>query len=742
MESTDELIKGLVDLESPLQLAPKEPDKCPVFAVFYAEFDIKKGPVVRHQSPQRFLDRSISTTTNEIHEILKATFDKFSKDGLSQCNKHQKFKKSLRDDKYDNDNNPCIDSITLSSNPENLIKKTKKGEQQLHLPVSALDSHSLNGQVDDNENETTKLEVEVDLPEGENSIFDSTSEYIITGSELTGKIITLSTHDFHVMTRPTQITNEIYERNALLFSIGTVLRRSADPRPFRSLITKLALTLRSMEVENGVLSDPVKAGHIIQPLLDRILISMNSSKWECNLLLDSSTSLNLKLFHPPKPPAIRVHKYQVPVLLVRDFQLGCYEWDLAINWVILHIDGITNARQISVKAEVDVDMVLACLRVLLHHCVICLIDVFLYSNRYECTERAAAMLAGKEDTLLQEAVDFAAKRHQVSAPSIPSPRTIPSGTGNSTNSSPKLESRYFPTGTPSSSYPPRSLNLFGGGGSSQRSTNFRHMMAASSLEREQASSLDAAQRPFENRRHLKVALAELYCGCNRNSSFGDLWLSLTTELPTSLHVPNLHKTKQRGSGVSSNYQRSTSTRKDSLTEYDMSENEVVAFSPIESSHLESLRYGSNVTDECKSKGQNNNSKISSSSSSLINWKEMFEEFDHRRFITFGVVNGLLIRAHSYPILLGPFPERRHCAVHKSSSSSSFIISETTRMTQLKRELAEEKNFYFAKSVASMMDGTNFDDELVCTYEKPFNHLVFLVEKYSGKKVAHIYATKA
>ena len=69
--TTDALIGGLVDLKSSLRLTPKSPDKCPVFAVFYAEFDIKKGPVVRYQSPKNFLDRDINTTTAEIHEILE-----------------------------------------------------------------------------------------------------------------------------------------------------------------------------------------------------------------------------------------------------------------------------------------------------------------------------------------------------------------------------------------------------------------------------------------------------------------------------------------------------------------------------------------------------------------------------------------------------------------------------------------------------------------------------------------------
>jgi len=798
--STDELMNELVDLKSSLRLTPKASNKCPVFAIFYAEFDIKKGPVVRCQSPENFLDRDINTTTAEIHEVLERTFDRLVEDNAAASKlNHQKWsQENLRDNddagekdtshhdrhRHSNpDSVPSGDSITgtddvtnktvpAASNPESSVgeknssaKQISTEEKQEHQLSSFMDSNSHSSSRQDvdknglkkernNHGNTSKLgdiSVEVNLPEGGQSIFDSTSEYIITGSELTGKIITLSTHDVHVMTRPTQITNERYERNALLFSIGMVLRRAADPRAFRPLISKLAMTLRSMEIESGILSNSTKVYHTIQPLLERILISMNSPKWECNLLLNRSTSLNLKLFHPQKPPVSPIHNYQVPVLLVRDFQLGCYEWDLAINWVILHIDGITNARQISVKAEVDLEMVLACLRVLKHHGVIFVIDMFLYTNRYECTNRAAAMLAGKEDKLLQEAVDFAVKRQQavhLVPPPVSSPRTGGVGCTSTTSggsdlgnnpSSLKSGSPHFVTSSPTSSFPPRSLNLLGGGGGSQRSTNFRHMMAASSFERDQVSFLEGAQRHLEDRRHLKAALAELYCGCNRNLSFGDLWLSLTIELPTSLVVPNLNKTTpaHRGSCLSSNnYQRSINTRKDSLTEYDMSENEAVAFSPMETSNLESSRYRSDVTDEHKSNNQNNNGKILSSLST-INWKQIFKEFDHRRFITFGVVNGLLIRGHSYPFFPGPFPDRGFPTY--DSSSSLLQPTESTRVNT-KKDLAEENNFQFAKSVASMMDGTRFDDELVCTFTKPFNQLVELVEKYSGKKVAHIFAT--
>lgn len=599
----------------------------------------------------------------------------------------------------------------------------------------------------------------------------------------------------HVMTRPTQIVDERYERNSLLFSIGIVLRRAADPRPFRSLISKLAMTLRSMEMESGVLSDPTLRTRTIQPLLERILISLNSPSWECNLLLDRSTALNLKLFHPPKPQTSPVHDHQVPVLLRRDSQLQQYEWDLAINWVILHIDGITNARQISIKAEVDLEMVLACLRVLKQHNVIAVVDMFLYSNRYEFTEKAAAMLAGKEQKLIQEAVDFCVKQPtlHIMAPSHPSAPAMASSVSTSggsymgvmaANQSPKSTGsphQYHSSMVdnninilPSSSYPPRGLGLMGGGvgsGSSHRSSNFRYaIMAANSLERE-ASFMGPAVRP-EDRRQLEMAFPEIYCACNRNLSFGDIWLTLTAEFPTSLALPSFpqrnHATNKtynissRSTSLSgpSNYQRNASSRKNSLTDLDRGDSEVVAFSPIGASMLESLRRGN--TSSAGGSDENKDTSGKSRSGSNPNWNEIFRDFDHRRFFTFGIVHGLVVRVHDYPYFPGPFFAKRPSNVVSQLSSSSLIqqnshsvnsmtsmasmalsFSETIRRHKkmMKEELVEERRYQMAKAVASMMDGTRCDDELVCLFERPYKLLVERVEKYSGKKVVHIYATK-
>lgn len=260
--------------QEPLFPQPLSPDKCPLFCCFYAEFDIKVGPKVCFQSPHGFMDKDMSLPTETMHDILAKTFEVMR--------------------------NQETGSLTTEASADDLTDDT--------MGMSGSD-HSSNPK--QNLSSTT---------EGTLSIFDSTSEYIITGNELAGKIINLSTHYMHILTRPTVISNERYERNSLLFSVGFVLRRAEDPRTFRPLLSKWASTLRSMEVESNFLTDPSTRGQI-QPMLDRLLINLNSAKSECHLLLNKANLLSFKRFRPPKPPASPVPDHAVPILLRRDWEL-------------------------------------------------------------------------------------------------------------------------------------------------------------------------------------------------------------------------------------------------------------------------------------------------------------------------------------------------------------------------------------------------------------------------------------
>ena len=328
----------------PLLPTPRTPPKCPLFCCFYAYFDNKVGPAIGYQSPKRFMDNDIGISTEKVHDILGKTFAKYTSSKGDKKNgkkKHTDSKtredatprtqdgKASEDDKNDLDPETSIspEKIHSESTDSGMVAESscddehQAGDGQQERADGA-DSNDGDDERDDDEDETdtTEDDASVELPEGAMSIFDSTSEYIITGHELCDKTITLSTHGMHILTRPTVIHHERYARNALLFSVGFVLRRAADPSPFRPLLAKWASTLRSMEVESNILSNP-KLRPQLQVILERILISLNSPSWECNLLLSPSNALNLKLFHPPKPLATAVHDHDVPILLRRDLQL-------------------------------------------------------------------------------------------------------------------------------------------------------------------------------------------------------------------------------------------------------------------------------------------------------------------------------------------------------------------------------------------------------------------------------------
>lgn len=250
------VLRGQLPLPTPLDAA-----ECPLFCCFYAEFDIKVGPKVCFQSPKGFMDQDMDISIDKIHKILQASFESI-----------QRQEAAGSDDKG--------------------AKPVEEAEAASEEESS--NDHSL-------------------------SIFDSCTEYIITGQDLTGNLLNLSSHQMHILTRPTILHNERYERNSLLFCVGFVLRRAGDPRLFRPILSKWALALRDLELETSYLSTQ-QTRQELQGQLDRLLVSLNSPGRECFLHLTPAHILSLRLFHPPRPLPEPVPDHAVPVLLRREFQ--------------------------------------------------------------------------------------------------------------------------------------------------------------------------------------------------------------------------------------------------------------------------------------------------------------------------------------------------------------------------------------------------------------------------------------
>lgn len=329
-----------------------------------------------------------------------------------------------------------------------------------------------------------------------------------------------------------------------------------------------------------------------------------------------------------------------------------------------HIDGIVNAIQISQKAEVDLEMVRACLRVLKHHRVIALLDMFFYTNRYECTSKIGALFPTKEhenhgSQLLLDAIEYAVKR-----PAAPSSNSgipfVPYGSDVSPetlSSSPVTgEGRlldFFPN--LSASLKAESLregHLLRGMGRSSASQGSPHEYSIFHILKKDQLSL------------VKKAIPEFLCALNRSITVGDLWLAL----------------------VSGRYPPGTS--------------------------------------------------------SSVDWEKAFCIIDHRRLITFAIVNGLIQRIHNYPLLIderpGPQPHLELDNIPPMSLSlqdrGSSVKSSIQQQQYWKHQLEERRKI--TARAASMMDGTYCDDELVCACDMPLNSIL---ELFPGRRIVSVFA---
>ncbi|KAG5940755.1 hypothetical protein E4U53_007544 [Claviceps sorghi] len=89
----------------------------------------------------------------------------------------------------------------------------------------------------------------------------------------------------------------------------------------------------------------------------------------------------MKLFpHHPTPPIVKA--WHVPVAKVKFADIIDPTWDLTLQTVIAHIDGVSDVRRIALLSSVSIDLVKLALRHLLYYDTIILIDLFFFSSCY------------------------------------------------------------------------------------------------------------------------------------------------------------------------------------------------------------------------------------------------------------------------------------------------------------------------------------------------------------------------
>ena len=273
--------------------------------------------------------------------------------------------------------------------------------------------------------------------------------------------------------------------------------------------------------------------------------------------------------------------------------------------------------------------------VLRHHDVLVFVDVFQYSNHYESTPLAAALLSGSHPKLLNAAFHFAI-RQNLNASQQPSnamagkQRFISSEDESRTTIASNTEDGNHQYSLSSSPHVVSSPKL----SSSQQGRSFANDSQKKLSSLSENTSVQDSSNPMEETLQRQRSLAHLYCACNRNMSLGDFLIDL----------------------------------------------------------------------------------VSKSSS----WRNILEMIDLRRLIIFGIIHGLIVRIHDYPLAIRKSEEAK-----KSQNAGSSIDS-----THLNK-------------IIDSMNGTTRDDELCCLNELPLNKLIDLVKtnEFFDVDIVHIYSSQ-
>lgn len=248
--------------------------------------------------------------------------------------------------------------------------------------------------------------------------FDVLQEYIIPRKGFFNRYIAVNDSDskYSILGFPVAIANPKYQRNEFIFNFGLVVEGDdGDQIPYERVVRRLAVTFAEMEKQDEYLSKDgmeSEAGRRpIESLLEIIKEDLNNygecmipvgerppplpnknNKKNTNQIItlplpiltsfiDDANTINMKLFpHHRTPP--QVNGWHVPVAKMKCADVVDPTWDLTLQKVIRHIDGVSDVRRIAFAADVSLDLTKLALRHLLYYDTILLLDMFFFGSCY------------------------------------------------------------------------------------------------------------------------------------------------------------------------------------------------------------------------------------------------------------------------------------------------------------------------------------------------------------------------
>jgi hypothetical protein len=303
--------------------------------------------------------------------------------------------------------------------------------------------------------------------------FDVIKNYVIPKPSLCNKLVTLKVDKYRVLGFPVNIYGSHYARNSFGFNFCCVFSYESDTTPYEGNIKRIGRMFRALEEQSQLLSKSLKDSHVyyqkksekmetstlippspsplltptasapqssaasiinseydsktapvsgnftskylrivddwddasrqivlqkkapgldtnyqpkissIESLIQQIFQDLNNYS-ECMIPIDASNSVDLKLF-PISPPPAHVNPYDVPIALIKLNSLIDPLWDPTMLRIIPFINGINSIAQISELSKANLELTKECIRHLLHYQAVSILDIFQFSNRYFVT---------------------------------------------------------------------------------------------------------------------------------------------------------------------------------------------------------------------------------------------------------------------------------------------------------------------------------------------------------------------
>eukprot|EP00035_Acanthoeca_spectabilis_P011167 m.196359 g.196359 ORF g.196359 m.196359 type:complete len:396 (-) comp15254_c0_seq1:2573-3760(-) len=222
--------------------------------------------------------------------------------------------------------------------------------------------------------------------------FGNVDKYLISKPELAGKVLTVRTERHRLVSCPIHIIGDRYPRNYLLFNVAAVFAADVDVAPFEPVVRKLALALRSVELETGYIVGEGKSH--LQRVLDSVRWELNHSG-RVDVPIDLANTLRLQI-PSAREVCPQVELQEVPVPLVDLKALPREHLDWAITEILPYIDGANYAKAIAERSEVHIAIVLKALSCLAARRLVAMVPAFQFHSLYLVTREVGRLLVDAE----------------------------------------------------------------------------------------------------------------------------------------------------------------------------------------------------------------------------------------------------------------------------------------------------------------------------------------------------------